>query len=407
VPRLFRKSFFAPVADASPASSTGNAMRERVQEALEDRFGERVAREATLDRQGGHASLRIYWRIELPPPRRETIYPRGERVVRGLALPAPGLPEGADEPLAPRDAADGWPFVNVQRYLRRIGLAVPDVDHVGIGRGVLLIEDLGPETFEDAVLAAASGQAGDDPPGPLGSAAVARLYRRALDLVIALHRAARRSDADPTFGAAGECVAFDRAFDREALRWELDHYREWGLHARLGSNAVSSHEEALSDAFDRLAGVLLNLPQTLALKDLQSRNLMRKHGRWHLIDFQDALRAPFVYDLVALLRDSYVILEDELVGELLDYYVEEGARAGLPWCDDPERVERAFHLQTVQRKLKDAGRFTFVEREQGKDEFLPYYAPSVGYVQRALDALAPEFADLRETLDAVEPALAA
>jgi aminoglycoside/choline kinase family phosphotransferase len=405
------------VADASPPSSTAGArdpstdeaMRKRVRQSLTDRFGERVAREAALDRQGGHASLRIYWRIELPAPRRERVYPRGDRVVRALVLPAPGIPEGADAPPAPRDTADAWPFVNVQRYLRRIGLAVPDVDHVDLERGVLLIEDLGTETFEEAVLAAAepSSDTSGNPPGPLGGEAVARCYREVLDMVLKLHRAARRSETDRGFGAADECVAFERAFDRELLRWELDHYREWGLQARLDEEAVGPHESALSEHFDRLTNELLALPQTLALRDLQSRNLMRKHGRWYLIDFQDALVGPFAYDLVALLRDSYVVLDDALMDDLLDYYVEEGARAGLPWCQDPAGVRRAFHLQTVQRKLKDAGRFIFVEREKGKDAFLPYYEPSVGYARRALDALAPEFADLRETLDAVEPALAA
>ena len=394
---------------ASRDPSSDDSMRTRVEAALADRFGEAIAREAMLDRRGGHASLRIYWRVELPAPASGRSYPRGDRVLRALALPEAGATPGEAPPPDPhagfRDAADAWPFVNVQRYLHRIGMPVPAIDHVDVARGVLLIEDLGDELFEHAVWRAAGVDFDDHdvPPGPLGGEAVFDLYRTVLDVVLELHRAARRSLADPAFGEAARCVAFEREFDREALRWELDHYREWGLQARLGDDAVRPHEAALADAFDRLAGALLALPQTLALKDLQSRNVMRKAGRWYVIDFQDALRAPFVYDLVALLRDSYVVLDDALVDDLLDYYVAEGARAGLPWCEDPAAVKRAFHLQTVQRKLKDAGRFIFVEREKGKDEFLPYYEPSVGYARRALDEL-PDFADLRDVLAEVEPA---
>ena len=381
-------------------------MCERIQRALAERFDEHVAREAVLDRRGGHASLRIYWRIELPAPSSARSFPRGDRVLRALVLPQAGPPSGAKAaPSNPRDDADAWPFVNVQRYLRRAGLAVPDVDHVDLERGVLLIEDLGEETFEDALLATTGldVKKQEEPPGPLRGEAAFQLYREVLDVVLKLHRAARRSLANASFGEAAQCVAFERSFDRDLVRWELDHYLEWGLQARLGEEAVEPHEQALADAFDRLTDELLALPQSLALRDLQSRNIMRKAGRWYLIDFQDALLGPFVYDLVALLRDSYVVLDDALVDDLLDYYVEAGARAELPWCDDADAVKRAFHLQTVQRKLKDAGRFIFVEREKGKAEFLPYYEPSVQYAQRALDEL-PDFTDLRDTLREVEPA---
>ena len=386
-------------------------MRTRVADALADRFGDATAREATLERRGGHASLRIYWRVELPAPGPRRSYPRGEHILRALALPEADAPPDSD--VAPpdprggfRDAADAWPFVNVQRYLSRIGLPVPALDHVDLARGVLLIEDLGDELFEHAVLRAAGVDPEsdhDDPPGPLDGDEVFALYRDVIDIVVDLHRAARHSLADPAFGDARRCMAFERAFDREALLWELDHYREWGLEARRGAEAVAPHDDTLSDAFGRLTGELLELPQALALKDLQSRNVMRKAGRWHLIDFQDALLAPFVYDLVALLRDSYVVLDDALVDRLLDYYADEAASAELPWADDPAETKRAFHLQTLQRKLKDAGRFIFVEREQGQDEFLPYYEPSIGYAKRALEEL-PDFADLRDALAEVEPA---
>jgi aminoglycoside/choline kinase family phosphotransferase len=382
-------------------------MRQRIHRALADRFDEDTAREAVIDRRGGHASLRIYWRVELPAPRERRSYPRGDRVVRALVRPQPGPPDTDDEDTSPdpRDDADDWPFVNVQRYLRRVGLAVPDVDHVDLDGGVLLIEDLGEETFERALLDATGAdlEAQDGPPGPLDGEAAFQLYREVIDMVLKLHRAARRALEEPSFGEAHRCVAFERAFDRDLLRWELDHYLEWGLQARLGAEAVAPYEATLTDAFDRLTDDLLALPQTLALRDLQSRNLMRKAGRWYLIDFQDALLGSFIYDLVALLRDSYVVLDDALVEDLLHYYTQEGARSELPWCEDPGVVRRAFHLQTVQRKLKDAGRFIFVEREKGKDEFLPYYDSSVGYAQHALAHL-PEYADLRDTLRKVEPA---
>ena len=48
---------------------------------------------------------------------------------------------------------------------------------------------------------------------------------------------------------------------------------------------------------------------------------MVKDGELIVIDFQDALQGPRQYDLVALLRDSYVELEYAFVEKMLDRYI--------------------------------------------------------------------------------------
>ena len=53
----------------------------------------------------------------------------------------------------------------------------------------------------------------------------------------------------------------------------------------------------------------------------------------------------------------------------------------------PAQLRRAFDLQTVQRKLKDAGRFVFIERVKGNPSFLRHIPSSVRYVRQALDRL--------------------
>jgi aminoglycoside/choline kinase family phosphotransferase len=48
---------------------------------------------------------------------------------------------------------------------------------------------------------------------------------------------------------------------------------------------------------------------------------MLHHDRLYIIDFQDARMGPDTYDLVSLLRDSYVDLSDGVVGDLLAYFL--------------------------------------------------------------------------------------
>ncbi|MDZ4225090.1 MAG: aminoglycoside phosphotransferase, partial [bacterium] len=64
---------------------------------------------------------------------------------------------------------------------------------------------------------------------------------------------------------------------------------------------------------------------------------------------------------------------------------------------DPKKFWRAFHLQTVQRKLKDSGRFVFIDQVKKNPNFLPFIPLSMNYVKQALEQL-PEYEKLYELL---------
>ena len=59
----------------------------------------------------------------------------------------------------------------------------------------------------------------------------------------------------------------------------------------------------------------------LCHRDYHSRNLMLHDGQLYIIDFQDARMGPDTYDLVSLLRDSYVDLPEQTVDELIAYFL--------------------------------------------------------------------------------------
>ena len=311
---------------------------------------------ARLVRLRGDASSRIYYRVELEADTATNTGPR--------SLVAMRLPEHAGQ----SDERDGGeravelPFVDVQRMLRSRGVPVPAI-YVDDTKGrVLLLEDLGDETFEQRLAAAPA-------------AAWADQYAQAVDLLASMHRACAE-------GAPEDSIAYRRRFDRELLRWELDHFREWGLEALHGPLAPPDRA-VLDQAFDRFAGEVAALPQGFVHRDYQSRNLMWAGNRLTIIDFQDALVGPMPYDLVALLCDSYVAVPEPLQLAMIERYTQALA------MDAParERFAAGFWLVAVQRKLKDAGRFVFIDRVRGNPDFLRWYPQSLAYVGRALRRL--------------------
>jgi hypothetical protein len=328
----------------------------------------------------GDASTRRYHRVR----------------VTGGEPPTAIIMELPDEPLKSDEATAGerppeLPFLNVQRYLAAGGYPVPRVYEADLARGLVGLEDLGDRTFESAVTAA--------PP-----AARAPLYRAAIDQIVALQELGARVP-DPA------CVAFSRRFDERLLRWELGHFREWYLEAERGVVLPAAAAATVEAAFDWLAAELAAEPVTLVHRDFQSRNLMLVGGagaagsapaarpELRVIDFQDALLGTRAYDLVALLRDSYVELGPGEVDALVSTFV---ARAGI---DDEAAFRRLFTLQTLQRKLKDAGRFVFIDRVRNNPSFLRWIPTTIKYVRDALAAAPAELSELGRVLGAYAPEL--
>jgi aminoglycoside/choline kinase family phosphotransferase len=210
-------------------------------------------------------------------------------------------------------------------------------------------------------------------------------YARAIDLLARLH-----ATCEPPKPPALSIV-YRKRLDATLLRWELDHFREWGIEALHGALEPRARAE-LDRAFDGLVRTIIALPDGFVHRDYQSRNLMWLDERLVVIDFQDAFIGPAPYDLVALLCDSYLAISAELQAQMLARYATQRGFA------DVQRValRRGFDWIAVQRKLKDAGRFVFIDRVRQNAAFLNYYPRSLSYVDRALCDLSPDHPEARE-----------
>ena len=186
-------------------------------------------------------------------------------------------------------------------------------------------------------------------------------------------------------------------FDFDLYLWELHHFREWLLETERGAKLGNDERSELFHWFETIAKELSAEPRGFTHRDYQSRNLMvLPSGEQAIIDFQDALLGPRQYDLVALLRDSYVELSPEFVEAMVRRYLARLAEEGGPRLDEHEFRE-TFDVLTVQRKLKDAGRFVFIDRVKKNPDFLRSIPASLCYVRDALGRV-PRLSPLRALL---------
>jgi aminoglycoside/choline kinase family phosphotransferase len=265
------------------------------------------------------------------------------------------------------------PFANVAALLEQMRLPVPSILGHSDGDGILALQDLGDVTLQ-AHLGAAS------------ATEHAALYREAVSLIEILQRQGRALQSD-------RFIPYRIAFDVEKLTWELEFFVKHFLLAYRGAQLADDDRQALAVEWSAIAEELASEPRVLCHRDYHSRNLMLHDGRLYLIDFQDARLGPDTYDLVSLLRDSYVDLTDLEVDELIAYFL------ALKKTAPAESAEfrRRFDLMALQRNLKALGTFGYQTTTRGNTVYIQYIPRTLRHVRTNLQKY-DRFARLRELL---------
>jgi len=263
------------------------------------------------------------------------------------------------------------PFANVANLLQQVPLPVPVVLDHSDALGIIALQDLGDVTLQ-AHLGAAT------------PAEHAALYRQAVALVEQLQRRGAELASD-------QHVPFRIAFDVEKLTWELDFFVRHFVEGYRAVALSAADKAALGEEWASLVAELAAEPRVLCHRDYHSRNLMLHQDSLYIIDFQDARMGPDTYDLVSLLRDSYVDIKDAAVDELIAYFL------ALKGVQDDQEFRRRFDVMALQRNLKALGTFGYQTATRRNPVYIQYIPRTLRYARTNLEKY-PRFARLRELL---------
>jgi len=323
----------------------------------------------SIEPLAGDASSRRYYRVVLDPPARP------ESLIV-MEWNDPGLPISTDELAVFDRPLQELPFLNVHRFLTRVGVRVPQVYGDWEAEGMLFLEDLGDISLWDRVQR-------------LPHHEVLGWYSKAIDELLTMQVAGTRArDAS--------CIAFQQRFDTRLYLWEFEHFIEYGIE-RGGERTLPDRERRkLTDAFVDITGRLTQEPAILNHRDYHSWNLMISGEEVVVIDFQDALLAPAAYDLASLLNDRETdsvitpLLEQTLVDSYLgkrELLGEAAVRRDAFW--------ETYLLSVLQRDFKVVGRFYYLDLVKGKPGYKRFIAPTLKRIVRnlgrvpSLDSLVP------------------
>lgn len=259
---------------------------------------------------------------------------------------------------APPPREDPRPFIAVDQWLCSHGFGAPAILASDLDQGLVLLEDFGDERLREHLDAAPQAEA--------------ELYRRAVDLLIDLHRLPAAQGL--------------RAYDHAIYQREAGLVPQWFCPAA----ALAVDLPGYVAAWDAVLPIVTqdSMPIVTVLRDYHAENIMliEQHPRTRglgLLDFQDALAGHPAYDLVSLLQDARRDVSPAVEQAMLAHY-----QANAPVSPDFGAV---YAVLGAQRNAKIIGIFTRLWKRDGKPRYLRYLPRMWALLDRDLahPALAP------------------
>ncbi|ALM84451.1 aminoglycoside phosphotransferase family protein [Bordetella sp. N] len=280
---------------------------------------------------------------------------------------------------APPEQEDCRPFIHVAGLLDDAGLNVPRILAQELAQGLLLLTDLGRQTYYQRI------QAG------LPDTELQTLYRQALAALVRLQQS-----------ATTDLPAYDTA----RLATELELFPEWYVDRHHGMQLDDKTRQDLDRIFALLSASNGAQPPVLVHRDFHSPNLMvcdedRYGPNPGVIDFQDALAGPITYDLASLVTDARTTWEEPQQLDWAIRYWEMARAAGLPVEADFADFHRAYEWMGLQRNLRILGVFARLHHRDGKANYLAHI-PRVNTYVRQVAARYGVFTPLLRLLDKLD-----
>ncbi len=244
------------------------------------------------------------------------------------------------------------PFVKVDRLMHEAHLNAPVLLETDEQNGLILMSDLGRQTYLDVL----------DEQNAFG------YFDAATDALVAWQKISR----------PGVLPAYDHA----VLKREIDLFPEWYVSRHRGYQMSDRQKEIVGACFEKIIAHNLAENKVFVHRDFMPRNLMVSDPNPGIIDFQDALYGPVSYDIASLMRDAFISWGESFVLDVTIRYWEKARKAAIPVPQDFGSFWEDVEWMGMQRHLKVLGIFARINYRDGKPKYLADTPRFLNYVRQ-------------------------
>jgi aminoglycoside/choline kinase family phosphotransferase len=261
---------------------------------------------------------------------------------------------------APPDKENVHSYMAIATYLYQAGYSAPQLLGADAKAGLVLIEDLGDDTYTRVLKRDATKEQ--------------MLYEAAVDILCEWHSGTR--------GFSNPAQLPLPSYDEALLMREVQLLADWYMPQVLGMHKARELQPEFMELWRQAIAASPLASDQFVHRDYHADNLMwlseragvKKVG---LLDFQDGVYGDAAYDMVSLLEDARRDVPLALTQSMLARYV-------ATTRTDQQRFLAAYALLGAQRNCKIVGIFARLAARDGKSQYLSYLPRVWGHLERNL-----------------------
>ena len=262
-------------------------------------------------------------------------------------------------------------FTFIADLLASNGINVPNIVHANFEDGLLLLSDLGDETYLKSLKQENANQ----------------LFDNATTALVKIQTI--------------QDVRLLGKYDATLMDQELALFNDWYIEKQLNIQLNGNTQDSLQNILKLITERCVSQPSVLVHRDFMPRNLMVCNNNPGILDFQDAAIGPITYDVVSLFKDAFISWDEEEIIDWTIRYWEKARKVSLPVPSDFGEFYEDLEWMGLQRHLKVLGIFSRLKHRDGKSHYIsdePRFLTYIRDVAQRYGALKP----LLKILDQLE-----
>ena len=244
-------------------------------------------------------------------------------------------------------------FIKINQQLITAGLHAPVIHAIDHTQGWLLLDDFGNQHLHQALSKEHANE---------------HFYIKAMQTIIDMQK---RLNVDTL-----------PEYDEKQLRNELGLFKTWYLEKLKKIELTRQQQQQLKDCYNWLIDNALSQPKAFTHRDFHSKNLMLlPNQNIGILDFQDAVKGPFTYDLASLIFDCYLPSEMQpSKSRILAFYQQALLQLGIKPVKESTMLKWTLGI-AIQRHLKAIGIFARLSIRDQKHKHLQYIPNTLKHIE--------------------------
>ncbi len=261
-------------------------------------------------------------------------------------------------------------FLNTTKIFKKLNLSVPEIYAVSLEDGLVLLEDFGDLTFNECLKKTHVHE---------------YIYESAVDIITEIHSSEFSNNL--------------KIYSTNQIIDEIKIFLDWAMLYFTGKNNYNDVTKNFLKKWLEIARFININSNVIVHYDYHADNLIwlgdRKGlNRVGILDYQDAIIGPPVYDLVSLLQDARVDVNKKLQSALIDRYLKN-------YKGKAKEFEYLYDCVAAQRNTRILGVFARLYLRDSKKNYLKYTERVINNLRENLKN--PELKELKEFYEMLIP----